>query len=60
MTGNPMFGGDPPSFREIRHDTVGPGTVATPRSFMVRRAVALSPIDRICCGVGPMKTTFER
>ena len=32
-----------------------PGTMGTPTSRMVRRAVALSPICRICCGVGPMK-----
>jgi hypothetical protein len=29
-----------------------PGTMGTPTSRMVRRAVALSPIMRICCGVG--------
>ena len=37
-----------------------PGTVGTPTSIMVLRAVALSPIDRIWSGVGPMKTSSER
>ena len=30
------------------------------RSIIVARAVALSPIDRIWCGVGPMKVTSKR
>ena len=38
---------------------VVPGTMGTPTSFMVRRAAALSPIRRICCGVGPMKFKFD-
>ena len=33
-----------------------PGTSGTPRSAMVVLAVILSPIMRICCAVGPMKT----
>ncbi len=37
-----------------------PGTMGTPTSFMVRRAAALSPISRICCGVGPMKVISLR
>ena len=37
-----------------------PGTVGTPTSIMVRRAVALSPMARIWSGVGPMNTRSER
>ena len=37
-----------------------PGTVGTPASIMDRRAVALSPMARICSGVGPMKVRSER
>ena len=37
-----------------------PGTVGTPTSIMVRRAVALSPIARIWSGVGPMKVIPAR
>ena len=33
-----------------------PGTTGTPASIIVRRASALSPMRRICSGVGPMKT----
>ncbi len=37
-----------------------PGTMGTPTSAMVRRAVALSPICRIWSGVGPMKVISLR
>ncbi len=37
-----------------------PGTVGTSWSIMVLRAVALSPMARICSGVGPMKAMPER
>ncbi len=37
-----------------------PGTVGTPTSIIVRRAVALSPMARICSGVGPMNVIPER
>ena len=37
-----------------------PGTTGTPCSVMVRLAVALSPIARICSGSGPMKVMPER
>ena len=36
-----------------------PGTVGTPASWASRRAVALSPIWRICSPVGPMKVMFD-
>jgi hypothetical protein len=36
-----------------------PGTVGTPASFASRRAVALSPICRICSAVGPMKVMLD-
>ncbi len=37
-----------------------PGTTGTSASTAVRRAIALSPIWRICCGVGPMKARWLR
>jgi len=37
-----------------------PGTVGTPTRIIVSRAVALSPIERICSGVGPMKVIPDR
>ncbi len=36
-----------------------PGTVGTPASCASRRAVALSPIWRICSPVGPMKVMLD-
>lgn len=36
-----------------------PGTIGTPTAAIAARAEALSPITRICSGVGPMKAMFD-
>jgi hypothetical protein len=36
-----------------------PGVIGTPAFFMVSRAMALSPMARICSGPGPMKVMLQ-
>ena len=60
-----MMGKPIDSASGIASSTVGtmpsePGTVGTPTSIIVARAVALSPIERICAGVGPMNVMSDR
>ena len=59
ITGKPIFTANSSASSTSSTGPGVPGTTGTPVSAMVRRAVALSPISRICSGVGPMKVIFD-
>ncbi len=60
MIGNPISSATGSASSRVFTTSSDPGTVGTPTSIIVRRAVALSPMDRIWSGVGPMKAISER
>jgi len=60
ITGKPIFTAKGQCVPDIFHRPRVPGTTGTPFAIIVARAVALSPIVRICSGVGPINVIFAR
>ncbi len=60
ITGNPISRATARASSNSSISPSEPGTVGTPTSIMVRRAVALSPMARIWSAVGPTKTIPDR
>ena len=56
MSGKPTSLATSIAISSLSMSPLEPGTVGTPAFFIVSRAVALSPITRICAGLGPMNS----
>ena len=59
ITGNPISRAKISASSESSTGPGVPGMIGTPTSVIAFRAAALSPMTRICSGVGPMNAMFE-
>ena len=59
ITGKPICSAKTCASSESSTGPGDPGTIGTLQACIVLRAAALSPMVRICSGVGPMKVMFD-